>query len=164
MLDYKIRFCKEEDIGGLLRLVKGLAESQDALAKVTATEDGLLNCLFGDRPSAEAIVAETKDELFGFAVFFNTNSTYKAKPCLFLEDLYVQPEYRGKGAGKALFLRVASIANERNCARLDWLVLDWNASAIDFYRSLGATARDDVRPYRLEEHAIDLLLSKTTPV
>jgi GNAT superfamily N-acetyltransferase len=158
MLDYKIRSCTAKDVRALLELVKELAESQNSLHKVTATEEGLTRCFFGERPSAEAIIAEIPGEIIGFAVFFNTNSTYMAKPCLYLEDLYVKEKYRGHGAGKGLLLKVVSLAHERGCARVDWLVYDWNKSASDFYRSLGAIVRDEIRPYRLESAAIEALV------
>ena len=161
MLDYKIRSFTAKDVRALLELVKELAESRKSLHKVTATEEGLTRCFFGERPTAEAIVAEIAGEVFGFAVFFNSNSTYMAKPCLFLEDLYVRAKYRGQGVGKALLLKVVSLAHERGCARVDWLVYDWNKSASDFYRALGAIVRDEIRPYRLESSAIEALVKST---
>lgn len=161
MSAYAIRPCTDKDIGSLLGLVKGLAESQNSLDAFSATEEGLHNCFFGKRPSAEAVLAEVAGEVVGFAVFFNTNSTYKAKPVLFLEDLYVTAEHRGKGIGKGLFLHVVKLAHERGCARVDWLAYDWNKQALDFYFSLGATAREDVRPYRLLPPVIEKLAASS---
>jgi len=160
MFEYDIRSFTEKDIGVFLELVKELAESQKALDMVEATEDGYRECFFGKRPYAEAVVAEVAGTVIGYAVFFLTNSTYKAKPCLFLEDLYVSPSYRSKGIGKALFLHVVNLAHERGCVRVDWLAYDWNKPALDFYGSLGATVRGDIRPYRLAQSAMEALINK----
>ncbi len=160
MSGHTIRPLAKHDIGFFLNLVKELAESQKALDKVSATEEGLHDCFFGKRPGAQAALAEVSGEVAGFAVFFLTNSTYKAKPCFFLEDLYVRPHYRGKGIGKALFMHAVRLAHEYGCIRVDWLAMDWNKAAIDFYLALGAIVRDDVRPYRLEYPAIEALIAK----
>jgi GNAT superfamily N-acetyltransferase len=116
---------------------------------VTGTEDLLREHLFGARRYVEVILAEVDGRTVGFALFFHNYSTFRAKPGIYLEDLFVLPEHRGRGAGKALLVRLAQIAQERDCGRLEWSVLDWNAPSIEFYQRIGATVMPDWRICRM---------------
>ena len=121
---------------------------------MAATEDRLRGTLFGARPAAEVVIAEAEGAPVGFALFFQNYSTFLAQPGIYLEDLYVRPEARGRGIGRALLGHLARLAVERGCGRLEWWVLDWNASAIAFYRGLGAEPMDDWTVYRLAGDAL----------
>jgi GNAT superfamily N-acetyltransferase len=144
-----VRPAGMDDAGVLLDLTKGLAEYEHLSHLVTATEELLAKWLFGPRPAAEAVIARLDGRPAGFAVFFPNFSTFLGKPGMYLEDLYVRPELRGRGIGKALLFHVARLALERGCGRMEWSVLDWNAPAIDFYQSLGAKPLDDWTIFRL---------------
>jgi len=144
-----IRPGTEADIDLILRFINLLAVYERLAGDVVATTAILRSELFGPRPSAEVIFASLGDEPVGFALFFHNFSTFMGRKGLYLEDLYVLEEHRGKGVGKALLQRLASIAVERNCGRFEWAVLDWNESAIHFYRSLGAEPQDDWTVFRL---------------
>jgi len=122
-----------------------------------ATEEALRASLFGERSYAEVLLAFFEDEPAGFALFFHNFSTFLGKPGIYLEDLYVRPQYRGAGAGRALLSRLAQLAVERSCGRLEWWVLDWNELSIGFYRKLGAEAMDDWTVYRLTGEALGRL-------
>jgi GNAT superfamily N-acetyltransferase len=122
----------------LLRLIRGLAEYEKLAHMAVGTEAQLKDALFGARPAAEALMAERAGRAVGFALFFTTFSTFLCKPGIYLEDLFVEPGHRGSGIGKALLRRLARLAAERDCGRLEWRVLDWNAPSIAFYKSLGA--------------------------
>ena len=151
------------DVPILLQLIRGLAEYEKLSAEVSATADGLHAALFGPRPVAEAILARLGDHAgtaVGFAVFFHNFSTFVGRPGIYLEDLFVLPEHRGKGIGKALLLYVAELANERGCGRLEWAVLDWNKPAIEFYRGLGARAMDEWTLYRVTGEPLAALSRK----
>ena len=161
MTNFKIRPLAETEIGVFFHLLREFADTQQSLHNVSATEEGLYECFFGKRPTGEALLAELDDEPIGYAVFFRTNSTYKATPCYFLEDLYIRPSHRGKGYGKALFVDVVRRAREEGCSKVDWVAYDWNKEAVDFYLSLGAECREDVRPYRLFQDAMDALLKRS---
>jgi GNAT superfamily N-acetyltransferase len=137
------------DVPLILQLIRGLAEYEKLSDHVTATEDKLRDTLFGPHPAAEVLLGYVDDECAGFALFFQNYSTFLAKPGIFLEDLFVKPEFRGRGAGRALLTRVGQIAKERNCGRFEWEVLDWNAPAIGFYKSLGAVPMDEWTKYRI---------------
>ncbi len=126
------------DVPLLLRLIRDLAEYEKLLHEVVATEDLLHQALFGPRPVIESVVARSGGDAAGFALFFHNFSTFLGRPGIYLEDLFVCPEFRGHGIGKALLVHLAQIACERGCGRLEWGVLDWNRSARDFYESLGA--------------------------
>jgi GNAT superfamily N-acetyltransferase len=139
----------EADIPHILRFIRGLAEYEKLADRCVATEDGLRRTLFGDRPYAEVVIARREGTPVGFALFFHSYSTFLAQPGIYLEDIFVLPEHRGVGAGKALLLRVAQIARERDCGRLEWSVLDWNQPAIEFYLRVGATVMPDWRICRM---------------
>ena len=145
----RIRSAVEADVPLVLRFIRELAEYERLLHEVVATEERLRDTLFGARPAAEVVIAEEDGEPVGFALFFHNYSTFLAQPGLYLEDLYVRPEARGRGAGRALLAHLARLARERGCGRLEWWVLDWNDSAIRFYRSLGARPMDDWTVFRL---------------
>jgi GNAT superfamily N-acetyltransferase len=124
---------------------------------MTANEELLTETLFGDHPGAEVLIASLNDEPAGFALFFHNYSTFLAQRGIYLEDLFVKPEFRGKGIGKALLQQLARIAVERNCGRLEWAVLDWNEPAIGFYKSLGASPMDDWTVFRVTGDALNEL-------
>jgi GNAT superfamily N-acetyltransferase len=144
-----IRSATEQDVPIILDLIKQLAEYERLSDKVTATEQRLRDTLFGERPAAEVLLATLEGETVGFAVFFTNYSTFLAKPGLYLEDLFVKPHARGKGIGKALLARLAKIAVDRDCGRVDWQVLNWNEPSIRFYEALGAVPLSDWTTYRL---------------
>lgn len=157
----RIRTAVEADVPLILRFIRELAEYERLLHEVVATEDRLRETLFGARPGAEVVIAEEAGAPVGFALFFHNYSTFLAQPGLYLEDLYVRPEARGRGAGRALLAHLARLAKERGCGRLEWWVLDWNESAIRFYRSLGAQAMDDWTVFRLTGADLDRLAAET---
>jgi GNAT superfamily N-acetyltransferase len=144
----RIRPAEEADTGLLLGLIRQLAEYERLLDAVVADEETLRRTLFAER-RAEALVAEVDGEAAGFALFFHNYSTFLARPGLYLEDLFVLPAMRGRGIGRALLARLAAIALERGCGRMEWAVLDWNESAIGFYRALGAAPLADWTVFRL---------------
>ena len=149
-----IRAAAPADVPIILRFVKDLAAYEREPDAVKTTEADLQRVLFGARPYAEAIIAEEAATPLGFALFFHNFSTWEGRPGIYLEDLYVTPEARGKGVGKALLNRLAAIAIERDCARLEWSVLDWNAPAIAFYRSIGAASMDEWTVNRVTGEAL----------
>lgn len=142
------------DVPTVLALIRELAEFEKLLDDVVATEADVHEALFGARPVAEAVVAREGDAVAGFALFFHNYSTFRGRPGLYLEDLFVRPAYRGRGYGKALLCHLAKLAVERRCARMEWAVLDWNARAIEFYESLGARPVDGWTIYRLTGDAL----------
>lgn len=146
----QIRRATVDDVALVLRFIKELAEYEKLAHAVTATEEDIRKSLFGDRPVAEALIVELSKEPVGFALFFHNFSTFLGKPGIYLEDLYVRPVARGKGLGKALLIRLAQLAVERGCGRLEWSVLDWNTPSIEFYKSLGAVPMDEWTVYRVE--------------
>jgi GNAT superfamily N-acetyltransferase len=160
MREFEIRTTTAADIPVILELIRDLATYERAPDAVVATEAGLREVLFGPKPSAEVLLALEKGTAVGFAVFFHNFSTWLGRPGLYLEDLFVRPEKRGKGYGRALLERLAQIAKERGCGRMEWAVLDWNDPAIQFYRKLGATAMDEWTVFRLTEDGIAKLASK----
>src|SRR5688572_9226018 len=147
--DVRIVPATPGDIPLILRLITALAEYERLAHQVVATEAALRATLFGPEPSAHVVIARAGDEPAGFALWFHNYSTFLAKPGLYLEDLFVLPEFRGQGIGKALLVHLAGIAVERGCGRMEWSVLDWNAPAIGFYRKLGAAVMEDWRICRL---------------
>ena len=133
-----IRAATPADVPQILAFIRGLAAYEKLSGDVTATEEKLHATLFGPRPAAECLLAFADGAPAGFAIFFTNYSTFLAQPGLYLEDLFVLPEFRGRGLGKALLLQLARLASQRGCGRMEWTVLDWNAPAIAFYESLGA--------------------------
>jgi len=150
----EIASAAESDVPLLLRFIRDLAVYDKLAHEVVATEEGLRRTLFGQRRYAEALIARLEGSPVGFALYFHNYSTFLGKPGLYLEDLFVDPAHRGKGIGKALLQRLAAIAVERDCGRVEWAVLDWNAPAIAFYRSLGAAPMHDWTVFRLEGAAL----------
>ena len=154
MIDCEIRTTTEADIPVILSLIRELAEYERAPDAVVATKTGLRDVLFGPKPSAEVLLALAKGEPVGFAVYFYNFSTWLGRPGLYLEDLFVRPAVRGKGYGRALLERLAQIAQERGCGRMEWAVLDWNDPAIQFYRKLGAEPMNEWTVFRLTQDGI----------
>ena len=155
-----IRQASIEDCPLILQFIKQLADYEKLLHEVVANVTTLEESLFGDRPYAEVVIAEHQDQPVGFALFFHNYSTFLGQPGLYLEDLYIQPEMRGKGFGKTLLAYLANLALERNSGRLEWWVLDWNQSAKDFYQSLGAEPMDDWTVNRVTGDALSKLASQ----
>ena len=156
-VDFFIRPATREDIATILTFIKQLAEYEKLAHEVVATEEQLQATLLGEHPSAEVIIAEYQNIAVGFALFFTNYSTFLAKPGIYLEDLYVQADMRGRGFGKKLLAHLAGIAVERDCGRLDWWVLDWNQPAKDFYLSLDAEPMDGWTVNRLSGKALAAL-------
>jgi GNAT superfamily N-acetyltransferase len=145
----RIRAGELKDVPVIAELIRSLARYERLEHEVVMTEEKLTDSLFGERRYAETIIAEDDGEPVGFALFFHNYSTFLAQPGLYLEDLFVVPEKRGGGVGRALLERLAQIAVERGCGRLEWAVLDWNVDAIRFYQRLGARPNADWTVYRL---------------
>jgi GNAT superfamily N-acetyltransferase len=152
-----IRPAVVADAGRILAFIRELAEYEKLSHEVAADEAGLAAQLFGEHPRAEVLIAEVDGAPAGFALFFHNFSTFVGKPGLYLEDLFVRPAFRGLSLGKQLMLRLAQIAIERDCGRFEWSVLDWNQSAIDFYRSLGAVGMDEWTMQRVDGDALRAL-------
>lgn len=150
-----IRPAGPDDVDELLALIHELAVYEKAPESAVATPELLHRALFGERPTAEAVIAEWDGKPAGFALFFHNFSTWLGKPGLYLEDLFVREDMRGKGIGKALLLHLAGIARDRGCGRMEWSVLDWNTPAIDFYKALGAEPMDEWTVYRLDAAALE---------
>ena len=151
---FSIRPARPEDAELLVNLVLELAVYEKLEQHARATPDDFRRHLFGPRPAAEAAVAEVEGEPIGFALWFSTFSTFRGQPGLYLEDIFVKPGFRGRGIGKGLLAAVARRAVERGCGRLEWSVLDWNAPAIGFYRSLGARPMDEWTVYRIDDEPL----------
>ena len=151
---FRIEPATERDVPLILELINGLAVYEKLAHEVTATEAGLRETLFGARPAADVIIAYAGDTPAGFALFFPNYSTFLGKPGLYLEDLFVVPEWRGHGLGLALMKRLAAIAVERGCGRFEWSVLDWNEPAIGFYKKLGATLMEEWSTFRVTGDAL----------
>ena len=157
----RIDAARIEDVPLILELVRALAAYEHLAHAVVATEQVLREELFGPRAVAEAVIAREGDEPVGFALFFHNLSTFLGRRGLYLEDLFVLPEHRGRGVGRLMLRHLAGLAVERRCGRLEWAVLDWNEPAIGFYRSLGARAMDDWTVYRLEGEALRRLADES---
>lgn len=155
--DIRIAPAAEADVPLILEMIRGLAEYEKLSHVVRATEEQLRRTLFGERPGAEVLLAHWNGETIGFALFFPNYSTFLAQPGIYLEDLFVKPHARGKGAGFALFIELARIAVERGCGRVEWAVLDWNEPSIRFYKKLGAVALDEWTTYRLTSEPLGRL-------
>lgn len=155
-----IRPATPDDVPTIARLTRALAEYERLAHMVSLDEARLHKHLFGERPYAEVLLAEEGGIVVGFALFFHSFSTFLSKPCLYLEDLFVIPEHRGKGHGKALLIALARLAIDRDCGRVEWSVLNWNEPAIQFYKSLGAKPMDEWTVYRVTGEALKKLGEK----
>ena len=155
-----IRPARLEDAPTIANLIRELAVYEKLEHQVKATADDLARHLFGDRPAAEAIIAEVDGEPVGFSLFFSTFSTFRGQPGLYIEDIFVRPEHRGRGIGKKLLANVARLAVDRGCGRLEWSVLDWNTPSIEFYRSQGAAPMDEWTVFRVDDRALIELAGK----
>ena len=145
------------DVPVIAELIRGLARYEKLEHEVRTTEEKLTDTLFGERRYAETLIAEEDGEPLGFALFFHSYSTFLAQPGIYLEDLFVKPEHRGRGVGRALLERLAQVAVERGCGRLEWAVLDWNKDAIGFYERLGAKPNSEWTVYRLAGESLHSL-------
>ena len=143
-----------DDAPTIVNLIRELAIYEKLEYQVQATPEALARHLFGDRPAAEVILAEVDHQAVGFALFFGNFSSFRSQPGLYLEDIFVRSEHRGQGIGKALLARVARIAVDRGCGRLEWSVLDWNQPSIDFYRAKGAVPMDEWTVFRVTDAAL----------
>lgn len=158
--DLQIRPARVEEVPVILQLIRDLATYERAPDEVTATKEQLVDVLFGERPVAEVLLAFEKESPVGFAVYFYNFSTWLGRPGLYLEDLFVKPEKRGKGYGRALLVELAKIARDRGCGRMEWAVLDWNEPAIKFYRGLGAMPMHEWTVFRLTGEEISNLANE----
>jgi len=152
-----IRPAERADVPVIAELIRGLARFEKMEDEVTMTEDRLAASLFGERRYAETLIADQDGEPVGFALFFHNFSTFLAQPGIYLEDLFVLPDHRGGGIGRALLRELARLAVERGCGRLEWAVLDWNRDAIGFYERLGAKPNSEWTVYRLAGEALTTL-------
>mgnify|MGYP000426787585 CR=1 FL=1 len=156
-----VRPAVANDLDLIIGFIRALADYERLVGEVRLDRDVLGTHLFGPVPKAEVIIAERDDAAVGFALFFHNFSTFEGAPGIYLEDLFVDPQARGLGAGKALLSALAVLAVERGCARLEWSVLDWNTPAIDFYRSLGAKSMDEWTINRVEGAALAALAGRS---
>lgn len=156
-MSIRIRSATREDVPVVAELIRGLARYEKLEHEVVMTEDLLAAGLFGERPYAEVLLAVDEDRPLGFALFFHNFSTFLGRPGIYLEDLFVVPEERGSGIGRALLEHLARLAVDRGCGRLEWAVLDWNRDAIAFYERLGARPNSDWTVYRLTGEALTTL-------
>ena len=145
----------EDDVPLILSFIRELAEYEKLSHEVVATEGVLRESLFGERTGAEVVICYYEGSPAGFALFFHNFSTFLGRPGLYLEDLYVKPEMRGRGLGRALLVHLAGIAKERGCGRMEWSVLDWNEPAIKLYKGIGATPMDEWTVYRVTGEALE---------
>jgi GNAT superfamily N-acetyltransferase len=152
--NFQIRIAGVEDVPIILQLIRDLATYERAPDEVTATEEQLVDVLFGERPAAEVLLAFEGKLPVGFAVYFYSFSTWLGRPGLYLEDLFVNPEKRGKGYGRALLVELAKIARDRGCGRVEWAVLNWNEPAIKFYQAIGAKPMNEWTVFRLTRDEI----------
>jgi len=154
---FSLRVATPADVPEILRAIRALADYERLAHECVATEPLLRESLFGAAPVAEVVMAEARGETAGFALWFRSYSTFLARPGIYLEDLFVYPVWRGQGLGRRLLGHLAQTALDRGYGRLEWAVLDWNADAIRFYRSVGARAMDDWTTYRVDGHALSEL-------
>ncbi|SHN59648.1 GNAT family N-acetyltransferase [Desulfitobacterium chlororespirans] len=157
--DFKLRFAEINDAPLILELIRELADYEKMAHEVVATEEVLIESLF-ERKMAEVVIGEYKNTPVAFALFFHNFSTFLGRPGIYLEDLYVKPDMRGKGIGKMILAFLAKLALERNCGRLEWWCLDWNEPSIQFYKQLGAVPMDEWTVYRLHDEALAELAVK----
>ena len=153
--EFRVERGTEQHLAVILQMIQGLADYEKLSHEVVATEDIIRNSLFGRHPAAEVVIGYGGSEPIGFAVFFQNFSTFLGRPGLYLEDLFILPEWRNRGFGRKLLAHVASIAVDRGCGRLEWVVLDWNKRALKFYRSLGAQTLDEWTVCRLTGDALE---------
>jgi GNAT superfamily N-acetyltransferase len=153
----RLRFATEADTRLILEFIKALAEYEHLAHEIVTDEESLRDSLFKGRKVAEVIISEYHNEPAGFALFFHNYSTFLGKPGLYLEDLFVKPEFRGNGIGRELLSCLARIAVDRGCGRLEWWVLDWNESAIRFYKSLGGQPMDEWKVFRVSDDSLTRL-------
>ena len=156
----RIRTATKEDVPLILKFIKAIADYEKLADQVTATEETLTQSLFGNHPAAEVSFAYIKDQPVGYAVYFHNFSTFEGKRGLYLEDIFIEPAFRGKGIGKNMLKHLAQLAMDRQCARFEWVVLDWNENAIEFYQKIGAQVFDEWRVCRMERQAIEQFCSK----
>jgi len=156
----KLRTAEESDTPLLFRFIRNLAEYGDLSDEVSATEADVRSALFGPKPVAEAVLAYWGEKPAGFALFSHTFSSFVGKPGIYIEDFYVEQEYRNKGIGKALLLHVAKLGRARGCGRLEWTVLNWNERAMEFYQDMGAVPMDEWTTFQLTGAALDRLASE----
>ena len=156
----EIRPATEDDVPIILSLIRERAEYERLSHAVVATEGLLSETLFGERRGAEVLIACCKGAPVGFALFFHSFSTFLGRPGIYLEDLYVKPEFRGRGIGRALLTHLARLAKERGCGRLEWAVLDWNEPAIKLYKSIGAVPMYEWTVYRVTGEALETLATR----
>jgi GNAT superfamily N-acetyltransferase len=161
--EFKIRTARLADVPTILQLIRDLATYERAPNEVTATEEQLVDVLFGEKPAAEVLLAFENETPVGFAVFFHNFSTWLGRPGLYLEDLFVKPEKRGNCYGYALLVDLAKIARDRGCGRMEWAVLDWNDPAIQFYHKLGAKPMNEWTVFRLTRDGIARLANSKQP-
>jgi GNAT superfamily N-acetyltransferase len=160
---FSIRPAAPEDVPVIFGLVLELAAYERLSHEVTATEELLRRNLFGERRHAEAILAREEETCAGFALFFHNFSTFLGKPGIYLEDLYVRPEFRGRGYGRAMMIHLARLARERDCGRFEWAVLNWNQPSLEFYRSIGALPMNDWTIQRVVGTALEELAEQKMP-
>jgi GNAT superfamily N-acetyltransferase len=153
---FTLKKVEEQDCGLLMELIKELAVYEKMIDLVESTEALYKKALF-EKKVTEAVIGEYEGKPVGYAIYFHNFSSFVGRPGIYLEDIYVRPEYRGRGFGKAMLAYVARLAVERDCGRLEWCVLDWNKPSIDFYRSLGAQSLDDWTIYRLDKDTLKAL-------
>ena len=160
MTNFSIREAKREDVPLILEFIRQLADYEKLSHEAVVTEKMLSESLFGERSYAEVLLGYFNDKPVAFAVFFHSFSTFLGRPGLYLEDLFVLPEMRGKGFGGAMLRELARIAKERNCGRFEWSVLDWNEPSIRFYKNLGAVPMEDWTIFRVTGEALDRLANR----
>ncbi len=159
---FSIKPATVDDAGTILSFIKELADYEKLTHEVVATEELLHETLFGERQVAEILLGHCDDEPAGFALFFHNFSTFLGRPGIYLEDLYVKPEFRGNGLGRRLLQHIAALAKERQCGRVEWSVLDWNEPSIQFYRSLEARPLDEWTMFRLTGGALERMATETS--
>ena len=158
--DFRIGSASEADVPAILGMIKALADYEKLAHEVVATEAAIRDALFGHRRYAEVVIGSIGEEPVGFALFFHNFSTFRGAPGVYLEDLFVYPQWRGRGFGRRLLAHLAGLAVARGCHRMEWSVLDWNQPAIDFYRRAGARVLEDWRICRLTGDALRTLAQK----
>ena len=154
---FQIKLAEPDDTSLILSFIKELAAYENLSHEVVADEVTLRQSLFGERRVAEVIIGLFEDKPVGFALYFHNFSTFLGKPGIYIEDIYIKPEMRGRGIGSIMFSYLAKLARERNCGRLEWWVLDWNKPSIEFYKRMGAVAMDEWTVYRVTGEALEEL-------